>query len=76
MSSVGEKVLAFDENFIATPHQITLREKILFLGLLSVFLSFFFVFVFWPIETTTATLQGLTNQVTLSSEHMNYLFWA
>ena len=40
------------------------------------FFRFFFVFVFWPIETTTATLQGLTNQVTLSNEHMNYLFWA
>ena len=41
-----------------------------------------FVFVFWPIETTTANLQGLThsnsskstNQVTLISEHMNLLF--
>ena len=46
-------------------------------------LSFvFFVFVFWPIETTTTNLQCLThsnhskstNQVTLSNEHMN--FWA
>ena len=52
MSSVGEEALAFDENFIATPHQVTLREKILFLGVLSVFLFFFFVFAFWAIETT------------------------
>ena len=45
-------------------------------------LSFvFFVFVFWPIETTAANLLGLihsnssktTNQVTLSKEHMNHL---
>ena len=46
MSSVGEEALAFDENFIATPHQVTLREKILFLGVLSVFLFFFFRFCF------------------------------
>ena len=41
MSSVGKEALAFDENFIATPHQATLRGKILFLGLLSVFFCFF-----------------------------------
>ena len=43
----------------------------------------FFVFVFWPIETTTANLQALThsnpskstNHVTLSNEHMTHLFW-
>ena len=55
----------------------------LFLPLLSVFLSFvFFAFVSWPIETTTANLQGLThsdpskntNQVTQSNKHKNYLF--
>ena len=48
-------------------------------------LSFvFFVFVFWPIKTTTAdhrvwltqTHQKVLNQVTLSNEHMNHLFWA
>ena len=54
--------LTSDENFIAILDQVTKREEILFLGLLSVFrlalcLSFvFFVFVFWPIETTTANL--------------------
>ena len=51
----------------------------------SLYFSFvFFVFVSWPIETTTANLQCLTrsnpskstNQVTLSNGHMNYLFWA
>ena len=44
----------------------------------------FFVFVFCPIETTAKNLQGLThwnrskstNQVTLSNEHINHLFWA
>ena len=46
MSSVGEEALAFDENFIATPHQVTLREKILFLRLLSVFLLFFSFLLF------------------------------
>ena len=43
-----------------------------------------FVFISWPIETTTANLQGLThsnlskstNQVTLTNGHMNHLFWA
>ena len=48
-------------------------------------LSFvFFVFAFWPIKTTTAdhrvwltqTHQKVLNQVTLSNEHMNHLFWA
>ena len=33
--------IAFDEIFIATPHQVTKREKMLFLSLLSAFLSFF-----------------------------------
>ena len=46
MSSVGKEVLAFDENFIATPHQVTLLEKILFLRLLSVFLLFFSFLLF------------------------------
>ena len=46
MPSVGEEALAFDENFIATPHQVTLRKKILFLGLHSVFFRFF-GFRFW-----------------------------
>ena len=49
MSSVGEEALAFDENFIATPHQVTLREKILFLGVLSVFLFFFFSFLLFEL---------------------------
>ena len=80
MSSVGKEALAFVENLIATSYQVTLREEILFLGLLSVFLSFFLFFVFWPIETTTSKFLGLThtslakctNQVTLSNEQ--YLF--
>ena len=33
--------ITFDEIFIATPHQITKREKMLLLSLLSAFLSFF-----------------------------------
>ena len=82
MSSVGKEALAFVENLIATSYQVTLREEILFLGLLSVFLSFFLFFVFWPIETTTSKFLSLThtnlakctNQVTLSNEQ--YLFWA
>ena len=44
----------------------------------------FFVFVYWPIETTAANLRGLThsnpskntNQVTLRNKHTNHLFWA
>ena len=45
--SVGKKQpLTFDENFIAVPHQVTKREKVLFLFLLSVFLSFFYCFRF------------------------------
>ena len=46
LPSVGNKALAFDENFIAATHQVTLREKILFLGLLSIFLLFLFVCFF------------------------------
>ena len=76
-----KQALIFDENFIVTPHQVSLREKILFLGLLSVFIYlfiYFFVFFFWSIGTTTSHLQGLTHskpakctkQVTLSEEHM------
>ena len=38
--SVG-KPLIFHKNFIATPQQLTQRKKILFLGLLYVFLWFF-----------------------------------
>ena len=45
-----QQASTFDENFIATPHQFTLRKKTLFLG-----------FVFWSIETTNANLQGLTH---------------
>ena len=45
---------------------------------------FLLLFIRWPIQTTTANFQGLihsnpakcANQVTLSNEHMNYLFWA
>ena len=44
------------------------------------FFRFFFVFVFCPIEITTANLthsniQKILNQVTLSNKHMNHLFW-
>ena len=45
-SSVGEGALAFDQNFIATPHQVTLREKILVPVLLSVILLFFSILCF------------------------------
>ena len=44
-----EEALAFDENFIAAPDQVTLRDKILFLGLLSVFLSFLFLGLLRPL---------------------------
>ena len=57
------------------------REIFFFLCLLSVFFRFF-VFVFWPTETTTANLQGFThltpskstNQVTLRNKHWNHLY--
>ena len=74
--------LTFDENFIATPHQVTYLEKVLFFGLLSVFLSFFSfsffgllrpllqIFKVWIIQTSAKC----TNQITLSKKHMNYLF--
>ena len=63
MSSVGEKALAFDENFIATPHQVTLREKILFLGLLSVFLSFFLsIFLSGICYMTFSRIKNLTSK--------------
>ena len=70
----------FDENFIATPQQVT--ENFVFPCAFCLFFVFF-ISVFWPIETNTANLQGLThsnpsrntNQGTLSNEHMNHLFW-
>ena len=60
------------------------REKILFLGLLSVFLSFSSFSVFGLMRPLlqickvwlTRTPAKCTNQVTLSNEHMNYLFRA
>ena len=76
MSSVGKKALVFDENFIVTPHQVTSRKKILFPGLLSVFVSLFFVFAVWFIGMTHSNPEKCTNQVILSNEHLNYLFWA
>ena len=61
MVCVGEETsFGFRWKLYATPHQVTLREKILFLRLLSVVLSVFFVFFFWPVETTAANLQRLT----------------
>ena len=44
--SVGKEALSFDENFTTIPYQVTYRKKILFLGLLFVFLSFF-LFLFF-----------------------------
>ena len=47
MSVVGEELasqkqaIAFDENFLATSHQVTYGQKLLFLPLLYVFVSFF-----------------------------------
>ena len=49
MYSYVEEALDFDENFIAAPDQVTLRNKILFLGLLSVFLSFLFLGLLRPL---------------------------
>ena len=46
MPSVGKEALSFDENFTTIPYQVTYRKKILFLGLLFVFLSFF-LFLFF-----------------------------
>ena len=59
------------------------RNFCLSLCFLSFFCFVFFIF-FWPIETTTPNLRGLTNSnpskssnlVTISNEHMNHLFWA
>ena len=44
----------------------------------------YFIFVFWPVDTTATNFQELThsnpskstNQVTLSKKHKNHLFWA
>ena len=55
-----------------------------FLPLSALCLFRFFIFIFWPIETTTTNLQGLThsnpsestNQVTLSNKHINHFFLA
>ena len=50
MFAVGEETskpetsYSYDENFIATPHQITQSQETLFVPLHSVFLSFFFVY--------------------------------
>ena len=41
------RTLCYEENLIAAPHQVTLREKILFQWPLSLFFSFFFVYGFW-----------------------------
>ena len=46
MSSDGEEALYFDENFIATPHQVTLPEKICFLSFFRFFFGFYFL-VYW-----------------------------
>ena len=54
MFAVGEETskpetsYSYNENFIATPHQVTQSQKTLFVPLYSVFL--------WSIETTTANL--------------------
>ena len=66
-----KQAIAFDENFFGTFSALCLSFV-------------FFVFVFWPIETTAVNLQGLghwnpsksTNQVTLSNDHINHFFWA
>ena len=46
--STKNQASAFDENFV-TPHQVTLCKKILFLGLLFVFLSFLFFGLLRPL---------------------------
>ena len=71
-----EADLVLQPKLYAAPHRVNIREKFFFLCLLSVFFRFF-VFVFWPTETTTANLQGFThltpskstNQVTLRNKH-------
>ena len=76
MFAVGEETskpetsYSYDENFIATPHQITQSQETLFVPLHSVFLSFFFGLLrslpqicrVW----LTQTPEKNTNQVILS----------
>ena len=82
--SVGEETSSgfpWKRYCYSSPSQLT-RENI-FSGPAFCLSFIFFGFVFWPIETTTENVQGLThsnpakftNQVTLSNEHMNYPFW-
>ena len=56
-----KQVIVYDENIIATPHEVTQRQKTLLFSLLCTFLSLFFVFVCSLIDTTTGNLQGLTH---------------
>ena len=87
MSAVGEEFSEPKTSLLwklfcySSPSHITPET---FVSASALCLSFvFFVFVFWPIETTTTNFQALThsnpskstNQVTLSNEHINHLFW-
>ena len=79
------EAIAFDENFISSSHQVTLREKCF--ASLSALCFLFFIFSFLlfgllrPLPqicrvSLTQTHQKVLNQVTVSNEHINHLFWA
>ena len=76
-----KKPFTFDENIIAALLlSLLTRESSVFR--FAIYLSSVIsVFVCWSIETTTARFDSLktakyTNQVTLSNDHINYLFQA
>ena len=75
------RTLCYEGNFIAAPHQVTLREKILFQWPLSVFFSFFSFLVFgllrqisqicrvwliWTLQRIRTGSPNVTNKKTVS----------
>ena len=66
VSAAGKKskreYLCCKGNFIATPHQLSIRMKNVFF-----FYSIFFVFIFWCTETTAANFQIVTHLTPLKS---------
>ena len=84
MSAVGKgRNYVLRWKLYATPYKSLKARKFCFSVCFPSFFRFFFVFVFWPIETTTTNLLGLThsdlpkiiNQVNLSNKQMNHLLW-
>ena len=79
-----KRTLCYEGNFIAAPHQVTLREKILFQWPLSVFFSFFpFLFfgllrqisqiyrvwLIWTLQKIRIGSPNVTNKKTVSFGH-------